>query len=197
MTLAMFNRLIKPLRDRVLTMFSRGLIESTDDSISMQLVKLSMLNAELKEDVEHLHPYGLSSNCPTAGSEAIVGCVGGDRDSALAIIIGNSKYRIKDLASGEVCLYSQHGQTILLKEDGSIELTPKDGKAFVVNSKTQFKADIDVVGKITASSDIASTSGDVKAGSVTMKLHVHDGSLIIPTVGGIPGTNAGFTNLAQ
>lgn len=197
MNLATFNRLIKPLRDRVLTMFSRGLVESSDDTTAMQLLKISMLDDELKEEVEHLHPYGLSFNCPTDGSEVVVGCVGGDRDSALAVVVGNSKYRIKELKSGEVCLYSQHGQTILLKEDGSIELTPKDGKDFVVNSKTKFKKDIDVTGKITASSDIASTSGDVKAGSITMKLHVHDGSLIIPTVGGVIGANAGLTKPAQ
>ena len=201
MNLTTFNRWLKPLRDRVLTMFSRGLVEDVDDSKQMQLVKISMLDDELKEEIEHVHPYGLSSNCPTDGGEAVVGCVSGDRDSAIAIVIGNSNYRIKNLKSGEVCLYSKFGQTILLKEDGSIELTTKNGKDFVVNSKTVFKKDIDVTGKITASSDIASTNGDVKAGSITMKLHVHDGSLIIPTVpvSGVPtaGTNAGLTKPAQ
>lgn len=196
MTPAQMNRWLKPLRDRVLTMFTRGLIDSVDDTKPMQLVKVSMLDNELKEDVEHLHPYGLSSNCPTDGSETVIGCISGDRDSAVAVVVGNSTYRVKNLASGEVCLYSKFGQTIMLKEDGSIEITPQSGKSLVVKSNVEIEGEVKA-STVVASGDITSSGGDIIAGAVTMKTHVHDGTSIIPTVGGVPGTNAGLTGVAQ
>lgn len=196
MTPSQFNRWIKPLRDRVLTMFTRGLVDSTDDSTQMQLVKVSLLDNELKEDVEHLHPYGLSSNCPTDGSETVIGCISGDRDSAVAVVVGNSKYRIKNLVNGEVCLYAKFGQTIMLKEDGSIEITPQSGKSLVIKSNVEIEGEVNA-SAVTATGDITSSGGDLIAGAITMKTHVHDGSTIVPTVAGAPGTNAGLTGVAQ
>jgi len=180
MDIRIFARMLKPLRDRVAMMLSRGLLEKASDDTAMQLVKVSINDAELLELVEHLHAYGLSSNCPSDGGEVVVGCCGGNRDSAIALTVGNSKFRPKNLKVGEVVLYSKFGQTILLKEDGSIVVTPKAGKKLVLD------CDVEVTKTLTATTDVV-------VGTISLKSHVHPATSVIPTVGGVVGTNAGNT----
>lgn len=190
MNLSMLNKILKPLKDRVAMMLAKGLLEAVSDEKAMQLIKLSMYEGEVQEDIEHVHSYGLSSNCPSDGGEVVVGCIGGNRDSAIALVVGNSKYRVRNLKSGEVALYSKFGQKILLKEDGSIEISPASGKDMILTSNLQ------VQGTISCDDDISS-SGDVKAGIISLKSHVHPGTAIIPTVGGVAGTNEGLTGGPQ
>lgn len=190
MSVSILNRMLKPLKDRIAMMLAKGILESVSDTTAMQLIKLSMYEGEVQEDIEHVHPYGLSSNCPAEGGEVVAGCIGGNRDNTIALVIGNSKFRVKNLKSGEVALYSKFGQQILLKEDGSIVASPASGKSLVVESN------LEVHGSISSTSDISS-DGDVTAGSISLLSHVHDGTTIVPTVAGTPGTNAGVTGVPQ
>lgn len=186
MTPMQVTKLMKPLRDKVVLMLSRGLLASVDDSTDIQLLKVAVSDDTVLDEVEHIHPYGLSSHAPVDGGEVLIGCIGGNREDAIALAVGNSTYHIKDLAEGEVVIYSKFGQTILLKEDGSIIMTPADGKKLVFMAETEFEGNMTVTGKITASDDVIS-------GSISGKSHKHSATSVIPTVGGVAGTNAGTT----
>ena len=87
------------------------------DDTPLQLVDIDGQGDEKFQDVERVQPYGLTS-VPEAGSETVVIHIGGLREHPVAIVIDSSEHRITGLKPGEVCLYSKHGQTILLNEDG-------------------------------------------------------------------------------
>jgi phage baseplate assembly protein V len=62
---------------------------------------------------------------------------GGRRDHGLVVAVDDRRYRKKDLEAGEVALYHKDGASILLKADGSIEVTPKSGQNVVLSGGTK------------------------------------------------------------
>jgi len=111
---------------KIKSIFSRSLIESVDDDGEIQIVKVSGIANEVKPDIERIQDYGLTSN-PPVGGESVVLYFGGDRSDGVVIKTDSGEHRITSLNSGEVCLYSQHGQQILLNEDGEIVATNDNG----------------------------------------------------------------------
>lgn len=115
------ERAMRPLKNRVMLMISRAVIESVDDSMKMQLVKLSILKGETKDGVERMQNFGFSSN-PPAGSEALVVFVAGNREHGVVVAADDRTKRIKDLAEGESVFFNAAGDKIHIKADGTIEL---------------------------------------------------------------------------
>jgi len=112
--------LIKKLVNRVELLVGKALIKAVKDNDEIQLVKISGLAGEVQDDVERLQAYGLTTN-PPIDSEAVVVYLNGNRDHGVVIMTDSGQYRLKPLATGEVALYSQHGQVLLLKDDGNIQ----------------------------------------------------------------------------
>jgi len=112
--------------DRIKMMLVKALITAVVDTEQIQLVKLSGLSGEHQDGVERLQNYGLTSN-PPVGSEAVVAYLGGNRDHGVVIVCDSGTWRVTGLVSGEVAIYSQFGQKILLKEDSSVEITASGG----------------------------------------------------------------------
>ena len=112
--------------DRVKMMLVKALVTAVNDTGQIQLVKLSGLSGEHQDGVERLQSYGLTSN-PPSGSEAVVAYLGGNRDHGVVIVCDNGAFRVTGLASGEVSIWSQYEQQILLKADGSVEITAPAG----------------------------------------------------------------------
>ena len=106
---------------RVMNMIARGRVSGVDDSNGMQFVQVSLLRDEAKADVERFQQYGFSS-VPPAGSEAVCLFVGGGRDHGIIMSIDNRKSRIRGQASGEVGMYSDEGDYIVLKRGNTIEV---------------------------------------------------------------------------
>jgi phage baseplate assembly protein V len=92
-------------------MILKSLIQLVDDSTKMQLVKVTLLSDEDQDGVERVQEYGMTSN-PPIGSEAVVVQCAGASDNLVCIKVDSATYRILGLLPGEVCLYSQFGQTI-------------------------------------------------------------------------------------
>lgn len=117
-------------------MIGQSLIDSIDDSDEIQLVKIApdLDNApsdgdDVQDGVERIQEYGITSN-PPRDSETVVLYPGGKKDSGIVIKVDSAEYRINSLESGEVCIYSMHGQKILLNKDGDIVFN--DGTDFAV-----------------------------------------------------------------
>lgn len=111
-------------------MVAKALVKAIVDSEDLQLMKLS-LNGETHSEVERIQPYGLTS-IPPEGAQAVVLFLGGNRDNPVVIAADDGRVRVK-VEPGEVAMYSEHGNRIVLKADGSIEVTPASGQRFKVN----------------------------------------------------------------
>lgn len=97
-------------------MVVKSLIQSADDSGELQVLKISMLKDEVKDEITRVQEYGFTSR-PPKGAEAIVLCVNGNRENSIVIATDSSKFRPKDLAEGDSVMYNKNGVTIRLDGD--------------------------------------------------------------------------------
>lgn len=135
MTLDQLTRLLRPLSLRISNLVGRGVVRVADDAKKVQELQIDLLSGETRDEVERFQEYGLTS-VPEDGAECLVVCVGGVRDQVYCVGTTDRRYRIGNLSSGEVALYSKWGQTIVLKQSGDIELTPKPGSLVTLAGAT-------------------------------------------------------------
>lgn len=109
---------------RIMNMVARGIVQSSDDKPSIQQQDLSLLMDEGKTKVERWQDYGFSSH-PKVGAEAVVAFFGGGRDHGMVLKTDDRTYRIRGLQQGEVALYSDEGDTFMLKRGNLMESTTK------------------------------------------------------------------------
>jgi phage baseplate assembly protein V len=112
------------LQRRVMNMTARGVIAESDDEPGMQRVQVSLLHDEGKTAVERMQNYGFSSHAP-GNSEVLVVFIGGGRDHGVIVATDDRASRFTDLAPGEAAIYTDEGDSIVLKRDNTIELTTK------------------------------------------------------------------------
>lgn len=120
---ALFQRMAKPLKDRIQMMVARAVVTLVDDALGIQGLQLGALEGELLEAAERFQDYGFTS-VPHPGAEAVVVFPGGLRSHALVVACGDRKYRLKGLEGGEVAIYDDQDQQIVLKRDGVRVVSP-------------------------------------------------------------------------
>lgn len=147
------KKLMAPLQRRIMNMVARAVIQSIDDSKKMQVVKALVSADEIKEALERLQNYGFTSK-PLAGAEGVALFVDGNRDHGVVICVDDRRYRVKNLANGEVCIYSDEGDKIHFKRGNKIEITTME---LTVNATT--KVDVNTA----TANVIASGSANVQA----------------------------------
>jgi phage baseplate assembly protein V len=113
--LADLNRLAR----RILLMMARGTITLVDDTQSVQKLQVRLSPIELIPDVPRYAEYGFTSN-PPEGSQALIAFKNGARNDGFVIATSNAKYRITALASGEVAIHGNNGQSVYLSASGII-----------------------------------------------------------------------------
>jgi len=115
------RRLIAPLSARVATMLSRAVLRAINDAGGFQLVQVGMRQGELRDDVEHFQPYGLTFR-PLEGAQAVVAYLGGCGNHPVALVVADPRHRLRGLEPGEVALYTDEGDKIVLKRGRTIEI---------------------------------------------------------------------------
>lgn len=198
-----FNRLIGPVRLRVVNMVARAVVKVINDQKKLQLLQLEVTDGEIREDVERFQNYGFTS-VPKDGAEAVIVRVGGNSDHGIVICVDDRRYRIGNLESGEVAVYDATGSTIVLKKNGDIEVTPSSGNA-KLDCDVEITGDLKCDGDATVSGDTncdgtVTGSTDVVGGStnVSLKGHKHSGSTLTTTATvstGSAGTVSGDTGV--
>lgn len=134
------------LRGRVRLMVGRALVSLIDDKKAIQTLQLQALADEVLDDVERVQEYGFTS-VPKRGAEAVMVCLGGERSAGLVIATDDRRYRVKSLKEGEVCIYTDEGDTIQLLRGRKIAVTSggsvaiKAPKVSVETSEWTVKAD--------------------------------------------------------
>ena len=124
-------RLIAPYARRLSNMMARGTVTLVNAATKLQSLQLRLLAGETKDQVEYLEPYGLTSN-PNPGAECLALFLDGDRSHGVVICVADRRYRLKNLATGEVALYDDQGQSIILQRTG-IRLEDKAGSSLSMN----------------------------------------------------------------
>lgn len=115
------RRFVQPLADRVKLMVSRAVVRLVDDTPKAQELQVEALAGEVFGRVERFQNYGLTSH-PPAQAEAIVVCIGSNRDHPVAIAVEARATRPRNLQAGEVCLYDDLGSRVTLKRGGLLEV---------------------------------------------------------------------------
>lgn len=100
----------------------RGVLTLVKAAGAVQLVQLDGLAGEQLQDNELFQHYGYTSN-PPAGTMAIVLPIGGKTSHGVIIATEHGSYRLKNLKSGEVAIYSDEGDSVILKRGRLIEAT--------------------------------------------------------------------------
>ncbi|MDP9153932.1 MAG: phage baseplate assembly protein V [Pseudomonadota bacterium] len=110
-----FNRLSR----RMLLMMSRGGVSMTDDTKPVQTIQAQVNQLELIDDLPRFAEYGFTSN-PPKGTQVVIAFKNGDRDDGIVIATSNAKYRMTGLATGEVAIHDDTGQSVYLSAAGMI-----------------------------------------------------------------------------
>lgn len=118
----MVSDVIRKLSVRIAGVVSRAVVKRVDDSKKRQAVQVALLAGETREALEHFQPYGFTS-VPQTGAEGVALFPGGERDHGLVVAVDDRRYRLTGLQSGEVALYTDQGDKLVLKRDGTIEVT--------------------------------------------------------------------------
>lgn len=201
------QRAMGPVAQRVRLMVGRAVLQLVDDSTKVQSVQIALLADELRSDVERFQNYGFTSH-PKPGAEAVAVCVAGSRDHAIVVVVDDRRYRLQGLAEGEVAIYTDEGDHIVIKRGGTVEvlaatkvqitapLVECSGNMVVrgtlqVDGVAELNSTLHVDGNVTGGANITA-DGHVadQGGAKTMagmrtayNGHKHGGSTTVPDVG--------------
>ena len=117
-----FERLIRPFARRIYLMITRGQARSVDDAGALQTMQVTMFG-QPADELERIQQYGFSGNPPPA-AEVVTANICGSRDHKIVIAVDHRKFRIKGLESGEVAIYDDLGQSVILGREGIRITTP-------------------------------------------------------------------------
>ncbi|EPJ1396490.1 TPA: phage baseplate assembly protein [Yersinia enterocolitica] len=132
-----------------------GRVTGCNDGGTVQTVQYQT-PLEVRDDTPRLAEFGFSSGLP-AGSDVVIGFLGGDRSSAVIIGSNNQSYRHAGLNSGETVIYSQWGQYVKLTETGII--IEANGQPVTVNNASEVTVNASV--KVRLNTPLLEVSGDI------------------------------------
>lgn len=160
------ERALRPFMQRLQLMVGRAVVSLVKDGLKLQHLQVTLLADEVRDEVERFQQYGFTSH-PHPGAEALVVCVAGNRDHAVVVAVDDRRYRLKSLQQGEVAIYTDQGDQVVLKRDGVIELTAST-KVRILSPLVECTGDLDVAGTVTAGVDVI-------ADGISLVGHVHSG----------------------
>lgn len=99
----------------------RGRLTRVNSALNIQQVQADGLAGEQLQDAELFQHFGFTSN-PPAGTQCVMLPIGGQTSHSIIIATENEKYRITQLASGEMAIYSQDGAYVAIKRGRIVEV---------------------------------------------------------------------------
>lgn len=107
---------------------SRGTVSSMNYSPLFQEMSGTMFSGETRQQIEHFEPYGWTSAIKPQDengvAEALMSHVTGARAHAVAGVIGDRRYRLLNLKSGEVAQYDDQTQQRHISRGGVYDSVP-------------------------------------------------------------------------
>lgn len=115
---------LRGMQRAVSNLLARAVVTGLNTASKSQMLQVDLLAGEQKENIEHLEPYGFTS-APITGAEAIAVFPDGDRSHGVILMVADRRYRIKALTAGEVAIYTDEGDSLILKRGNIMELQTK------------------------------------------------------------------------
>ena len=171
-----------------MTQIVRSTVTGAKPELELRELQTLYNSTSVQDDMEHLEPYGFTSEPFTDGQTDAVNLYFDDeRNHGVVVNVADRRYRIKDMQQGEVAVYDDKGRHIYIKRD-CIEI---DGVNSPINVKTSgtvnvtaptvnitgnvnIKGNVVITGTLNTSSTIAS-QGSISSGSINLSTHVHTG----------------------
>lgn len=173
-------KLVAPMARRIRLLASRAVVGMVNDELKLQGLQVSLLADETRDKVERFQNYGFTS-VPHAGAEGITIALGGSRDHLAAIAVDDRRYRLKNLADGEVAVYDDLGHQIHLTRSGIVIHGGGHQVLITGTPRLRVEADIEATGEV---KDLCDSSGKTMSNMrATYNSHTHPGDS-----GGTTGT---------
>ena len=120
-----YHRLLEPLRRRMAVMIGRCILSALDSAPGVQSAAVTIMADENMKGVEYMEPYGFTS-APLVGAEGLILNIGAQRGACVALCLGNRKFRLRGLKSGEVALYTDEGDKLVFERGNTVRLTTRN-----------------------------------------------------------------------
>lgn len=146
------RRVMEPIQRRVMLMVGRCVLNAIADGKPVQLVQASLLTDETRDKMERMTEYGYTS-VPLPGAQGVAVFVGGERGHGIVIATGDPRNRLSGLQPGEVALYTDEGDKIVLKRGKLIEITTN---TLVVKAATKVRFETP---RVESTGDMIDTAG--------------------------------------
>lgn len=161
----------------------RGVVTMVRSDTNVQLVQGIGLAGEQLQDAELFQHYGFTSH-PPEGAMFVMTPVGGRTAHGIIIATEHGSYRLKQLAPGEMAIYSDEGDSIILKRGRVIDVTTQtlnikattavniDTQTMTINASSAVNANTPVV---QASQNLTVTGVTASNGGLTAKASASGG----------------------
>lgn len=164
------DRTIQGLRNRIHLLIGRAVLAAVSDAGKRQRVQFTALRGEVKDDVERVQQYGFTSH-PLAGAQVLFAAIAGNRDHPVAFAVDDPRYRLTGLQPGEVALYTDEGDSIILKRGNIVEITTQ---TLVVKASTKARFETPILECTGDIIDNVDTGGQSMQGMrETYNIHEH------------------------
>lgn len=182
--IGLVEKLTEDMRNRVRLMVGRAILAAVNDGGAIQTAQADCLADETHDDVERVQEYGFTS-VPLPGAEAVMVFPGGNRDHALIIATDDRRTRLTGLQPGEVAIYTNNGDKVVIHADGTIEVVAS-AKVQITSPLVTMSGNLQVTGNIVAVGDISDHTNKSMAGMRGVyNSHTHSdpqgGSVSTPT----------------
>lgn len=112
----------KETADKMRGMVRRVTLKNVRDDGETQRASVEVADGIWRDDVEIMQPYGFASHVPEDGALALVLAVGGDEGDLVVLPIGNPSKRMGGLKAGEVGVYNEHGDRLVMTAGGALNV---------------------------------------------------------------------------
>jgi phage baseplate assembly protein V len=153
-------------------LISRAIVRLISDTTKLQTVQVSLLADEARAGVERFQDYGFTS-VPLEGAEAIAASISGSRSNLVVLAIDDRRHRKTGMAPGEVAIYTDEGDYVVLRRGRIIEIKA-GGEVIIDAPQARCTGGLHVAGPITCDSDIADAKGTMQEMRETYNPHTHN-----------------------
>jgi phage baseplate assembly protein V len=164
---------LDPIARRVRLMVGRAVVKLVSDAGALQELQLQLLADEVRSRAERFQNYGFTS-VPLPGAEAVAVSVGGSRSHVVVVAVDDRRYRLKDLQPGEVAIYTDQGDRIVLKRDGQIEVVAST-RVRIECPRVECSGDLHVEGSVTCDQNVSDVNGSMQEMRDIYNSHTHGG----------------------
>lgn len=164
------NPMLAAIARRLGNLLARGTVAMANSANRMQALQIKLATGEVQDSIEHFEAYGLTAH-PKTGAEHLTVYLGGERGNGITVVVADRRYRLKNLAEGEVALYDDLGHKVHLTRTGIVINGAGAPITLTGASKVRIESPLEVTGDIKDNCDaLGKTMAQMR---LTYNTHTH------------------------